>query len=927
MLRVHDENDDAHEEISEFDEQQTDLVEHTIFNGSEKPVSAPANLDMSTSLDFDFDLDIFQLESIKAVNTDNSVLVVASTSAGKSVIAYHAISKSIENGNVAIYTAPVKSLANQKYVELSSKFDDVGLITGDVSTSPSSSCLVMTAEVLRNQLFSGAPNISKVKHIILDEAHYISDEQRGVVWEQIIISAPENVKFVLLTATLPNYYDLASWVSIVHNSPVHCIYQKRRPVPLHIHAVKETGTTVLIKDGDKPLNSGELSKICAATNEIGSIQQNSTLPRDPQPFEIANHANNIVSQGNFPLLLFCLSRRRCFKIAKHLNGIEDNEALEFFDSASDEWDPHIKKSEQFSKIRELVQRGIGVHHSGILPIIRETIELLFSTGKLVILVATETFALGVNAPARAVMFASLIKWGGSSFRPVSPSEFLQMAGRAGRRGFDEFGNVYIFVMKGYNPTMIASVVGALPNKLVSRMKVTSSLVLACNMMRIDPFEFIKKSLLFYLNNKRLPSLQKKLNRITNNNNKADNANNADNTESTNATHHHDNAIDINDEELCKYATLLKQVVNITLAPAFIRDVLKKGRILYIIHEGVTWGWASVNTFENSFVNVYVPATKDKLHQNIPSNTVKDSFIASIKFPLSSICAVSNIVMKNPETISGASRVAFLLSTFDAVRKKHGNFPILKIDKTKICESARKVLTEFNIIENSLMRKKKRDYVELCSLIEEKISLEEEIRKIENPPTNHYIESYIQLFRNMNYTTKDDLLDLKGRVAIALHVDDPLPIVELLFSGFFTSLTSSEVCIVVSCFVESPPKIKSPKMPALISLWGKIETKLAQLKKTILDLGLPKLEIPKKRVMYFMYQFLEKKSITEAISNINGLTDGIAVRILKRVKELLVQFEEASVLMSVTSLVVTFNTARALLLEGANFESSLYKGDD
>lgn len=925
---------------------QHEIVEHTIYENGSKPTPAPLELDSKTSIQLDFDLDIFQIEAIKAVNTGNSVLVVASTSAGKSVIAYHSILKSIENESIAIYTAPVKSLANQKYIELSNKFDDVALITGDVTTSNSmsSKCLVMTAEVLRNQLFSElyASYIQKVKYIILDEAHYLSDEQRGVVWEQIIIASPPNVRFVLLTATLPNYYDLATWLSIIRKEPIHCIYQKRRPVPLHIYAIKESGSPILIKEGDEPLKTNELTAICATTNELGSVSQNSTIAHDPPPYEIANLANSIVSKREFPLLIFCLSRRRCFKIAKHLSGLQEfgDDAIQVFDAAAEDWDPQTKKGPQFEKIRNLVMLGVGVHHSGILPIIRETIELLFSAGKLPILVATETFALGVNAPTRSVMFASLVKWGGTSFRPITASEFLQMAGRAGRRGFDEHGNVYIFVSKGDSPEILSNIVGASPEKLVSRMRVTSSLILSCIQMHYDPHEFLRKSLLYFLNNKSIPYLRKKLWKLFNGENSdsekselhfSENLNNTENNNSTN-----ENETNNDFAELEKYATLLKQIVTFALAPTFIKDTLKKGRLVYIVHDDVKWGWSVVNTTEyGSTINVFVSATKDSNQRNIPSSVPKDSFIASIKFPFSSICAISSITISQSETINGLSSVARILGPIDVVRKKYGSVPLFKLDKFKISQNAKKVLIEFDQVVENLTKKDKsknikRDYVELCSSIEEKIKIQHMLDEIVNPPSQKEIDLYKSLFQQLNYTTNEGVvLSLKGTVALSLHVEDPLPIVELLFSGFFVDLNSTEICIAASCFVESQPKIKSPETPFIIELWSKMESKLSDYRKIEQDLGLRKSELPKKRMMYFLYMFLEKKSLNDAISSTasNSFTEGIAVRILKRVRELLHQFESAAKVMKVEALVESFSAAQALLLEGSNFESSLYKIDD
>lgn len=955
MKHYKEENTNSFHELD-----QIEIVEHTIYSNGAKPVPAPIKLDSETSVQFDFELDIFQIEAIKAVNTGNSVLVVASTSAGKSVIAYHSIMKSIEADNIAIYTAPVKSLANQKYMELSSKFEDVALITGDVTTSNSTSskCLVMTAEVLRNQLFSdlSSPYIQKVKYIILDEAHYLSDEQRGVVWEQIIIAAPPNVRFVLLTATLPNYYDLATWLSIIRKEPIHCIYQKKRPVPLHIFAIKESGAQVLIKEGDQPLKNNELSAICTKTNELGSISQNSTISHDPLAHEVANNANSIVSKGDFPLLIFCLSRRRCFKIAKHLTGIPEigDEAIQVFDSASENWDEQTKKGPQFEKIRNLIMLGIGVHHSGILPIIRETIELLFSAGKLPILVATETFALGVNAPTKSVMFASLVKWGGTSFRPITASEFLQMAGRAGRRGFDEHGNVFIFVLKGDDPKILSAIVGSNPEKLVSRMRVTSSLILSCIRMHFDPHEFLNKSLLFFLNEKSVPYLRKKLESLKN----GTCIENEDEfiSEEENQKSEVHLSIDLNEgekknfsqsdddfDDLQKYAALLRQVVGFCLSPPFVKETLKKGRLVYIIHDGVKWGWSVVNTTEHgSNVNVFVSATKDSLQRNIPSSIPKNSFIAAIKFPFTSICAISRIVMTKPETINGLSSVARILEPLDAIRKKYGHVPLFKLDKSKINQNAKKILTDFEQVSDSLVQKDKskglntnRDYVELCSSIEEIVKIEHLLNEIENPPFHKEIDLYKDLFLQLKYTANEgNILDLKGNVALSLHVEEPIPIVELLFSGFFVDLNSTEICIAASCFVESQPKIKSPESPFIIELWSKMEKNLIDYRKLEQDLGIHKSELPKKRVMFFVYMFLEKKSISDAISasttgsnSSNPITEGIAVRILKRVRELLHQFETAAKVMNIESLASSFNEAQNLLLEGSNFESSLYKTEE
>lgn len=893
-MKHHPQSKDDIDESLYFD----NTVEHVIYKeDSPKPILADRNLDDSTKLDFGFELDVFQKESIKAINTLNSVVVIASTSAGKSVVAYHAVSKSIENKKIAIYTSPVKSLANQKYVELYNKFNgDVGLITGDVTNNVNASCLVMTAEVLRNQLFSEMTYIKDILYVILDEAHYICDPQRGFIWEQIIISCPENVRFVLLTATLPNYYMLAQWISKIKKKDIHCVFQKKRPVPLRIYALNDKASPILLKNGEETLNYKELSEICSGVTEIGNAYQISSLPKEPPCYVIANHANKLIENGKIPLILFCLSRKRCAKVAKLINGIEDNDVLEFFDNASENWDPDIKNSKQFQKIRNLISMGIGIHHSGIIPIIRETIEILFSKGKLIVLIATETFALGVNAPAKAVMFSSIVKWGGTEFRTITSSEFLQMAGRAGRRGYDEYGDVYVYVNENTDPDIITSVIGASPTKLVSRMKVTSSLIISCLFIHINPHEFLEKSLMFYMNQRKLPFLKKKIERYFEDSNKTIN----------------------------QYAKILSQFTKLALSTQYIKDVLRPGRLLYIVDKKIHWGWCSLVSYELKTLTVIASATKNEKYHNVPSKDVSHSFLITIKFPISSVFAISDVVMKNPITNAGASRSSSLLCLIEHIKSKFNKIPLYTFPKNKTYPGLQKLIIQEENIYKSLQPEQKSQIYNLCYAIEKRIRIENKIEEIENPPFHSIIDNYHNLFKKIGYLNNDNVIQIKGLTALSIHVEDPLPIVEILFNGFFTSLDATSICIATSCFVESPPKIKKQLPPSLTELWISMKNCVKPLLTKLNENNLPKSEYPKKRLMLFVYQFLTLKSINKSVSLVEGLNEGVAVRILKRIRELLVHFESASVTMKVQNLTIKFKEAQDLLNNGCKFDSSLYK---
>lgn len=198
------------------------------------------------AINYDFELDGFQKVAISAIERDESVLVSAHTSSGKTVVAEYSIAQAIKNKQRVIYTSPIKALSNQKYRELSEKFKDVGLITGDVTLNPNSTCLVMTTEILRNMLYRGSEVIREVHWIIFDEIHYMRDRDRGVVWEETIILLPSDVRMIFLSATIPNAAEFAQWISAIHNQTVHVVYTEKRPIPLS-HYVSAVGNRGLVK--------------------------------------------------------------------------------------------------------------------------------------------------------------------------------------------------------------------------------------------------------------------------------------------------------------------------------------------------------------------------------------------------------------------------------------------------------------------------------------------------------------------------------------------------------------------------------------------------------------------------------------------------------------------------------------------------------
>ncbi|EAN31716.1 DSHCT (NUC185) domain protein [Theileria parva strain Muguga] len=398
---------------------------------------------------YPFELDDFQKKSIHHLINGKHVFVSAHTSAGKTVVAEYSIALAISRGQKAIYTSPIKALSNQKYREFKVKFgnENVGIITGDVLCNPGASCLIVTTEILRNLLYRGDSVIGQISVVIFDEIHYINDLTRGVVWEEVIILLPRNIQLVMLSATVPNYLEFGEWIGNVMQKEVLIIMTNHRPVPLK-HYLYIYDRFFLIH-GAKGFNKEAYHIMYKYTSTLKINDKKSTFKGQVQ--KLQRLLKQLESEDKMPVVLFCFSRQKCEQYAKDMpnlnlvyNKVQASKIHLFLKESLDGLSESDRNLPQLRKMVNLLTRGIGVHHSGLLPIIKEMVEILFSRGLIKVLFATETFAMGVNMPARSVVFTSIYKHDGITYRYLTSSEYTQMAGRAGRRGLDTFGNVYIF---------------------------------------------------------------------------------------------------------------------------------------------------------------------------------------------------------------------------------------------------------------------------------------------------------------------------------------------------------------------------------------------------------------------------------------------------------------------------------------------------
>jgi superfamily II RNA helicase len=420
--------------------------------------------------------DRFQAFAIQAIEAGENVLVTAKTGSGKTFVGEYQIAKSLQRGGRVFYTTPVKSLSNQKFNDLKKLFPSasVGIMTGDIKFRPDAQIIVMTTEILRNLLFkkgtlteniglTSVLSLNELDSVIFDEVHYINDNDRGHVWEECLILLPPSVKLILLSATLSSPFGFAKWLGeskkvrvwlistlwravplehcVVHGTSLKTFYDSKEQYHEDVYRsyVADNSNALLAHDKFK-----EKVKAAIASGKEGPVAGKTR----PKSFE--HHLNaclgNLNEQGNLPAIVFVFSRAGCEKLAKRVEHtfIDSSDAA----AVSHIWDFHLSRykdalefSPQAHTLKELAMRGIAYHHSGLLPFLKEILEILFSRGLCKVLFATETFAVGINMPTKTVIFTALDKFSDGGERPLKTSEYIQMAGRAGRRGKDERGLV------------------------------------------------------------------------------------------------------------------------------------------------------------------------------------------------------------------------------------------------------------------------------------------------------------------------------------------------------------------------------------------------------------------------------------------------------------------------------------------------------
>jgi ATP-dependent RNA helicase HelY len=434
-----------------------------------------------------FPLDDFQLRACREIEEGRGVLVAAPTGSGKTIVGEFAIHLALETGRKAFYTTPIKALSNQKFQDLVARYgaDQVGLLTGDNTVNGEAPIVVMTTEVLRNMLYAGSRTLVNLGFVIMDEVHYLADRSRGAVWEEVIIHLPESVALISLSATVSNAEEFGEWLATVRGETT-TILEEKRPVPLYQHVMVGKRLLDLFADSDVDAAAGFVKEGAPVNKELMKVARDDWAasrikdrrsPRDRNrsgPKQVGNgrrvwipSRSDVIErldrEGLLPAIVFIFSRVGCDAAVTQALGAgvrlttaaERDTIFAYVEAACrhlPEDDLHVLGYHDFL---DGLTRGVAAHHAGMLPAFKQCVEEMFLRGLCKVVFATETLALGINMPARTVVIEKLTKWNGEAHADITPGEYTQLTGRAGRRGLDTEGHGVVLWQPGMNPREVA----------------------------------------------------------------------------------------------------------------------------------------------------------------------------------------------------------------------------------------------------------------------------------------------------------------------------------------------------------------------------------------------------------------------------------------------------------------------------------------
>ncbi|KZT08888.1 antiviral helicase [Laetiporus sulphureus 93-53] len=927
--------------------------------------------------EYKFTLDPFQQVSVSAIERNESVLVSAHTSAGKTVVAEYAIAQCLQNKQRVIYTSPIKALSNQKYRDLQAEFGDVGLMTGDITINPSASCLVMTTEILRSMLYRGSEIMREVAWVIFDEIHYMRDKERGVVWEETIILLPDNVRYVFLSATIPNAMQFAEWICKSHDQPCHVVYTDFRPTPLQHYLFPSGGKGIYLVVNEK----GEFREDNFNT-AMGMIQQRQGEdPADPrggksrkgksrkgsekrEPTDTQKIVQTIMTKHYDPVIVFAFSKRECEGLALtmskfDLNNTKEQESVAtVFANAVDVLSTDDRALPQITNILPLLRRGIGIHHGGLLPILKEVVELLFQDGLIKVLFATETFSIGLNMPAKTVVFTAVRKFDGHEFRNISSGEYIQMSGRAGRRGLDDRGIVILMCDEKLEPADTKNMIKGQADRLDSAFHLGYNMIL--NLMKVEgisPEYMLDRSFLQFQSCARVPILEEELQK----------------------EYDRKDTMTILDEPLVaeyyEYRQQLDQLAAdfraVITHPTYSIPFLQPGRLVKVKHKQDDFDWGVVINYQkrtNQSGRTFeeLPAHEQYIVDVLltcddGSEVSKDRTALSISSRVRPTrpgrCGVPLVVPVLLSTLDSISRLRIYLpkdlrslqareSVYKSIQEVHRRFPdgiplLDPIGDMQITDEKFKILVKkIHAMEGRLYSSKLHGdsrLPDLYTLYAGKVQCQERIRELKKniQATRDVVQmeelkSRKRVLRRLGFITSSDTVDTKGRVACEISTGDEILLTELIFNGVFNTLSPEQCAGLLSCFVFTEKSEQVTKLGQELAQPLRVMQEIARrIAKVSIESKLTMVEDEyvqsfKVELMDAVVQWCRGASFAE-ICKLTDQFEGNIIRVFRRLQELIRQMSQAAKAIGNLELEEKFGKASEML-ERPNsviFCSSLY----
>uniref|UniRef100_A0A673U0M6 Exosome RNA helicase MTR4 n=1 Tax=Suricata suricatta TaxID=37032 RepID=A0A673U0M6_SURSU len=863
--------------------------------------------------EYPFILDAFQREAIQCVDNNQSVLVSAHTSAGKTVCAEYAIALALREKQRVIFTSPIKALSNQKYREMYEEFQDVGLMTGDVTINPTASCLVMTTEILRSMLYRGSEVMREVAWVIFDEIHYMRDSERGVVWEETIILLPDNVHYVFLSATIPNARQFAEWICHLHKQPCHVIYTDYRPTPLQHYIFPAGGDGLhLVVDENGDFREDNFNTAMQVLRDAGDLAKGDQKGRK--------------------------------------GGTKDEEKKmveEVFSNAIDCLSDEDKKLPQVEHVLPLLKRGIGIHHGGLLPILKETIEILFSEGLIKALFATETFAMGINMPARTVLFTNARKFDGKDFRWISSGEYIQMSGRAGRRGMDDRGIVILMVDEKMSPTIGKQLLKGSADPLNSAFHLTYNMVL--NLLRVEeinPEYMLEKSFYQFQHYRAIPGVVEKV---------------------KNSEEQYNKIVIPNEESVVIYykirqqlAKLGKEIEEYIHKPKYCLPFLQPGRLVKVKNEGDDFGWGVVVNFSKKsnvkpnsgeldplyVVEVLLRCSKESLKNSAteaakPAKPDERGEMQVVPVLVHLLSAISSVRLYIPKDLRPVDNRQSVLKSIQEVQKRFPDgVPLLDpIDDMGIQDQGlKKVIQKVEAFEHRMYSHPLHNDPNLetvYTLCEKKAqiaidikSAKRELKKARTVLQMDELKCRKRVLRRLGFATSSDVIEMKGRVACEISSADELLLTEMMFNGLFNDLSAEQATALLSCFVFQENSSEMPKLTEQLA--GPLRQMQECAKRIAKVSAEAKLEIDeetylssfKPHLMDVVYTWATGATFAH-ICKMTDVFEGSIIRCMRRLEELLRQMCQAAKAIGNTELENKFAEGITKIKRDIVFAASLY----